>query len=350
MPPTQSRPPRALTIRAIATAAGVSPMTVSLALRDHPSAAVATRLHVQRIASKLGYRPDPTISRLMAHLRTQRTHRLQAAMCCLSTFEDLASQPYVQAIFQGAKRRAEQLGYSMDLLLVGGRSATPARTERILQARGVQGLVLLPMAASGEFHGVLHWEQFSIVTSTLSVTAPAFHRVIPNAFDNVLRLCRELAARDRRRIGLVTTSRQDARVAHRFTAAMAWHNRYACAHPVEPLVLDQPIGERFPSWFRSAHPDAIIGHSDVELAQIERLLRPAARRQVVLVSTSMVQTGERSRFAGIDERPAEIGCASTDLLAGLIQHGDRGLPLIPRLTMIDGAFVEAQAPAPRGAS
>jgi DNA-binding LacI/PurR family transcriptional regulator len=349
MPPTPSRPPRALTIRTIAKAAGVSPMTVSLALRDHPSAALATRIHVKRIANKLGYRPDPTISRLMTHLRTQRTHRLQAAMCCLSTFADLATQPYVHAIFQGAKQRAEQLGYSLDLLLVGGNSATPARTERILRARGVQGLVLLPMAASGEFHGVLHWEQFSIVSSTLSVTAPAFHRVIPNAFDNVLRLCRELTTRGRRRIGLVTTRKQDSRVAHRFTAAMAWHNRYACAQPIDPLVLDEPLGEKFPAWFRAANPDAIIGHSDAELVQIERMLRPSARRQVMLVSTSMVETGQRSNFAGIDERPAEIGCAATDLLAGLIQHGDRGLPLIPRVTMIDGAFVEAQAPTPRGA-
>jgi hypothetical protein len=336
-----SRPPRAPTIRTIAEAAGVSPMTVSLALRDHPNAAAATRRRVQRIAAKLGYRPDPTIAKLMTHLRTQRSHRLQAAMCCLTTFERLDAEPYPTAIFHGAKQRAGELGYSMELLVVGQEStATPARLERILRARGVQGLLLLPMATSGKFHGIDHWERFSVVSSTLSVTAPATHRVVPNAFDNVLEICRKLGAQGRQRLGLVTTREQDARVGHRFTAAIGWHNCYACAHPVDPLVLDQPIGVQFADWFRRVNPDAIIGHSAGELTEIEQLLPPEHRRRLTLVSTSKVRAGDRVDYAGIDERPEEIGRASADLLASLIQHGDRGLPMIPRVTMIEGIFVD----------
>ena len=346
MSTSPARSPHAPTIRAIARAAGVSPMTVSLALRNHPNAAVATRRRVQRIAAKLGYRPDPTIARLMTHLRTQRAHRLQAAMCCLTTFEQLNDEPYPTAIYQGAKQRAGELGYSMDLLAVGQEpTATPARLERILRARGVQGLLLLPMASSGEFRGVDHWEQFSVVSSTLSVTAPVTHRVVPNAFDNVLEICRRLGAQGLQRLGLVTTREQDARVGHRFTAAIGWHNRYACAHPVEPLVLDQPIGVQFADWFRQENPDAIIGHSAGELMEIEKLLPPQHRRRLTLVSTSKVRTGDPVDFAGIDERPEEIGRASTDLLASLIQHGDRGLPLIPRVTMIEGIFVDGETAA-----
>jgi DNA-binding LacI/PurR family transcriptional regulator len=321
-------------------------MTVSLALRDHPSTAAATRRRVQRIAAKLGYRPDPTIAKLMTHLRTQRAHRLQAALCCLTTFARLDAEPYPTAIFHGAKQRAGELGYSMELLVAGQEStATPARLERILRARGVQGLVLLPMAESGEFRGVEHWERFSVVSATLSVTAPATHRVVPNAFDNVLELCRQLGAQGRQRLGLVTTREQDARVGHRFTAAIGWHNRYACAHPVEPLVLDGPIHVPLADWLRRENPDAIIGHSAGELLEIEQLLSPEHRRRLTLVSTSKVPAGDRVDYAGIDERPAEIGRASTDLLAGLIQHGDRGLPRIPRVTMIAGEFIGRQSTA-----
>jgi DNA-binding LacI/PurR family transcriptional regulator len=315
-------------------------MTVSLALRDHPSAAAATRRRVQRIAAKLGYRPDPTIAKLMTHLRTPRSHRLQSALCCLTTLPRPDAEPYAQAIFAGVKQRATELGYSTDLLVVGTEStATPTRLERILHARGVQGLVLLPMAESGEFRGVDHWERFSVVSATRSVTAPATHRVVPNAFDNVLELCRQLGAQGRQRLGLVTTREQDARVGHRFTAAIGWHNRYACAQPVEPLVLDGPISGAFADWFRREQPDAIIGHSAAELREIEQLLPPEHRRRLTLVSTSKVPAGDRVDYAGIDERPAEIGRASADLLAGLIQHGDRGLPPIPRVTLIEGTFV-----------
>jgi DNA-binding LacI/PurR family transcriptional regulator len=340
------RPPRAPTIRTIAAAAGVSPMTVSLALRDHPSAAAATRRRVQRIAAKLGYRTDPTIAKLMTHLRTQRSHRLQAALGCLTTFPRLENEPYVHAIADGAKARAGELGYSMELLVVGKEStATPARLERILRARGVQGLLLLPMATSGEFHGVDHWERFSVVSATLSVTAPVTHRVVPNAFDNVLEICRKLGAQGRQRLGLVTTREQDARVGHRFTAAIGWHNRYACAHPVEPLVLEGPLRVVFADWFQRENPDAIIGHSAGELMEIEQLLPPQHRRRLTLVSTSKVRVGDRVNYAGIDERPEEIGRASTDLLASLIQHGDRGLPMIPRVTMIEGIFVDGKTAA-----
>lgn len=333
-------PKRAPTLRSIAAAAGVSPMTVSLALRNHPSAAAATRQRVQRVAAKLGYRPDPTIARLMTHLRTQRSHRLQAALCCLTTFARLSDEPYPTAILQGAKQRAHELGYSMELLVVGHEStATPARLERILRARGVQGLLLLPMAGSGEFRGVDHWERFSVVSATLSVTAPATHRVVPNAFDNVLELCRQLGAQGRQRLGLVTTREQDARVGHRFTAAIGWYNRHACARPVEPLVFDRAIAVGFADWFRRERPDAIIGHSASELREIEKLIPPQQRRHLTLVSTSKVTPGDRVDYAGIDERPGEIGRASTDLLASLIQHGDRGLPKIPRVTMITGEFV-----------
>lgn len=333
-------PRRAPTIRSIAQTAGVSPMTVSLALRDHPSAAAATRRRIQRIATKLGYRPDPTIAKLMTHLRTQRSQRLQAALCCLTTIPRLENEPYVHAIADGAKQRAGELGYSMELLVVGQEStATPARLERILRARGVQGLLLLPMATSGEFRGVERWERFSVVSATRSVTAPATHRLVPNAFDNVLELCRQLGAQGRQRIGLVTPREQDARVGHRFTAAIGWHNRYACAQPVEPLVLDESINARFPAWFRREQPDAIIGHSEAELHEIERLLPTVARRHVALVATSIMPSGRQPSYAGIDERPGEIGRAATELLSSLIQHGDRGLPPIPRVTLIEGTFV-----------
>jgi LacI family transcriptional regulator len=53
----------------VAQAAGVSVMTVSLALRHAPSIPVATRERVLAAAEKLGYRRNPLVSVLMAGLR-----------------------------------------------------------------------------------------------------------------------------------------------------------------------------------------------------------------------------------------------------------------------------------------
>ena len=63
----------------VAQAAGVSVMTVSLALRHAPSIPVATRERVLAAAEKLGYRRNPLVSVLMAGLRgRQRVGRYAA--------------------------------------------------------------------------------------------------------------------------------------------------------------------------------------------------------------------------------------------------------------------------------
>src|SRR4051812_21699814 len=61
-------PPTRCTIKDIAAKAGVAVSTVSYALRNHPSIPPATCRRIQAVGEKLGYRPDPQISALMAHI------------------------------------------------------------------------------------------------------------------------------------------------------------------------------------------------------------------------------------------------------------------------------------------
>ena len=57
----------------VARAAKVSKMTVSLALRTHPSISAGTRARVVACARKICYTPNPLVSALMANLRGGRT-------------------------------------------------------------------------------------------------------------------------------------------------------------------------------------------------------------------------------------------------------------------------------------
>lgn len=64
-------------LRSVARASGVSLATASLALRDSPLLAEATRIKVQTTAKQLGYRINPLISELMGSLRhRQRRQRI----------------------------------------------------------------------------------------------------------------------------------------------------------------------------------------------------------------------------------------------------------------------------------
>jgi hypothetical protein len=46
-----------------------------------------------------------------------------------------------------------------------------------------------------------------------------------------------------------------------------------------------------------------------------------------------------SLFAGIEERPTEIGAMAVRLLASLLQHGEKGIPAVPTVTMVRGQWV-----------
>ncbi|WP_081721867.1 helix-turn-helix domain-containing protein [Geminisphaera colitermitum] len=63
---------KAPTPKTIADRAKVSRMTVSRALRNHPSLPRKTCERIQKIATELGCRANPLVSALMAQLRNGR--------------------------------------------------------------------------------------------------------------------------------------------------------------------------------------------------------------------------------------------------------------------------------------
>ena len=62
-----------MTLKQIAARAGLSPATVSYALRGDPKIPPETRERVQAVARSLGYKPNPRIAGLMAHIRRGRS-------------------------------------------------------------------------------------------------------------------------------------------------------------------------------------------------------------------------------------------------------------------------------------
>ena len=60
------------TVRDVAACAGVSPMTVTRALRGDKCVSAATRARVARAAAALGYRLNPTVSSVMSYIHRRR--------------------------------------------------------------------------------------------------------------------------------------------------------------------------------------------------------------------------------------------------------------------------------------
>jgi len=199
------------------------------------------------------------------------------------------------------------------------------------------------MVQPREFPDLLDWSSFSVVAATNSFIAPEFHRIIPNQFSNMLYLCGQLVQRGYRRIGLVLHAAHDISVNHSFSAAVMWQNMLGSTEHVMPLLCQGERLTNLESWFASEKPDAIVVAGDVEAKEVAQGLGLRIPGRIGFASAS--KSGP-SLFAGMEERPAEIGATAIGLLASMIQRGERGIPAVPTVTMIKGLWVEGRSVRP----
>jgi LacI family transcriptional regulator len=126
-----------VTIRDVATAAGVDPSLVSRVVNDDPkaSASAATRERILEVVERLGYRANAA-ARSLASARTQTLGLL---------LPDLGN-PMYGSILTGVAREAEEKGYGV---IVASRAAGESEESfsRLLQTGPVDGLLV----ASGLF-------------------------------------------------------------------------------------------------------------------------------------------------------------------------------------------------------
>lgn len=271
----------------------------------------------------------------MQHLRVKHPPGFQSVLCALTTLPEDRELPYVKEMLRSARERAESLGYGLMVMRIEDASKPRPDLDRVLRSRGVDGLLLLPMETPREFKRLLNWKNYSVVVATHAVLAPEFHRVVPHQYHNMLLLCQELAQRGYRRIGLTLDARHDLAVNHGFSAAVVWHNVLGGTEQVMPLISDDARPQDLQRWFTSEKPDVIIasGHHQAEL--IARQLGLTVPGPVGFAIANRLGP---SLFAGMDERPAEIGAAAIRVLAGMLQHGEKGVPPVPTVTMVQGRW------------
>jgi DNA-binding LacI/PurR family transcriptional regulator len=326
-------------IRSVAALAGVSAMTVSRVLRNHPRVTADTRARVKKAAHHLGYQPDPQVSKLMHHLRVRRSPGFQAAICALTSFPaGVKFSNYTTDILAGAKRQAETRGYGFSLLHIG-ENETARTLHRVVRSRGVEGIILLPMAMPVALPDLLDWNAFSVVGTTASVLAPEFHCAIPHHFKNMQLLCRELEARGYHRIGLVLSRDHVERVYHAYNAAVAWHGLYNDRF-VAPLIYDGSLPRNLPSWCKQEQPDVVVTNTERLCREFAHLLGRKIPGAIGFASTN---TTRDSTTAGIDERPSGIGAVAVDLLTSMIQRGEKGVPAVATSTSLQGRWVTGRS-------
>lgn len=349
-PATPTPAPERPTLRQIAAAVGVSPMTVSRALRNHPRVTAALRKQIGKVANDLGYRPDPTVVKLMSHLRQRKTKAVVACIAAVTSIPESEPEPHqMREVREGARLRAEELGYRLELFRIekpdlDTHDLDQTRHDRVLERtllnRGIEGVVMLQMMLPTAADRLLAWDKFSAVLATASVVSPDFPRVGANHFLNARVLCAELARLGRTRIGVICSETFRVRTNDAFTAAATLQSLVAGQSPVQPLVFvhRKHALDELPTWLARERPDALLVHVDNLVPKIRERLRGTAAGRLPIVCTAVDPT--HPVCPGIDERNHLIGRKSIDVLTAMLNRSEKNYRTTHVSTLIEGQWCE----------
>lgn len=339
---TMERP----TLNDIAKAVGYSKNTVSLALRDDPQIPETTRERIKQTAAALGYQPNAVVSHLMAQLRASRTVRLQAKLALVNANRDpdaFRTHPTIPTYVEGCEERAAKLGYGFDRFRLHDPTLTAQRWLRILQTRGIKGVVLVGLMDTNHLPDALRpiWEQFPTVVTGVRTREPALsfccvdhHNLALMAFERALAL-------GYRRPGLVLDDVIDALVERRFSAGYFTGQRMLPKAQHVPIFNERPRAageaERFRAWLEKHQPDVVFTLYNSVLGWLE-----AARRRVP-EDVGVIQLEWRStrpEIAGMNQHNFVTGQAAVDMVVSQIHNNEVGVQEFPRATLIGATWVD----------
>jgi DNA-binding LacI/PurR family transcriptional regulator len=323
----------------IADAAGVSRMAVSLALRNSPKISAATAQRIRTLADQLGYRPNPLVSALMTQLRHTKQVKRPSVIAYVTAYptEDgwRRPGPFV-SFFEGARRRAEALGYLLEEWWLRRPGMSEQRFSDILYTRDIHGLIVAPLPPGGGTLG-LDWGRFAAATIGYSVSGPTIHRASNDQYSTITLAIRELTNLGYERIGMAMPAESDERVKRNWSAGMlVYQQQIPPEQRVPPLLATGSLTRAFGDWFQQHRPDAVLSLSHQVLKVIEDL-GLSVPGDVGFAHLAL--TAEDHQWAGVNQNSEVVGAAAVDLVDAQLRRNERGIPDFSKTLLVPGQWV-----------
>jgi len=326
-----------VTIRDIAEKAGVHFTTVSLALRDKPRLPKKTRLKIQALARKLGYRPDPRLAVLNTYRQASRAPHYQATLAWINNWPD-RQKMYRTACFQeyydGARERADELGYILEEFWLREPSMTPDRMARILKARGISGIIMAPQPIAGTSIA-FPYEQFSPVSVGFGLQPSILHVVTNHQTRNVNLVLEKIIKMGYRRIGLCIDLDSDAKADYPGIGQVLLSRwKHPEIETVAPLFLDAPDAD-LRKWIAQEKPDVVLSWDDI-LGRLEALdLR--VPQDIGFASLCIGWSTDKVRAGGYQNNDI-IGRTAVETVVSMLNRSERGIPRVAQRILIESTW------------
>jgi DNA-binding LacI/PurR family transcriptional regulator len=327
-----------VSLRHVAAAAGVSRMTASRALREGTPVGGDVRERVRAAAARLGYRRDRMVSELMRSFARQHVPEFREVLAALwwEPWPEMegGNLGFHCELRRGLHAGAERFGCRIDDLLIPAKASRGA-LQRLLRARGIQGVLILPPADDSPAPE-LEWGELSVVAVGSSLQEPEMNRAQHHHYNAMSRALRAVRVKGYRRPAFLMQSRVEERARRAYLGAfLAWQG-VEQANLVHPDAHDDD--PKLPDWLRRARPDVVVAENDQLLG---RLMRAEKRPQRVgWVSLDVNDPG--GPIAGIYKDTRRMAECAVELLVHARWRRETGLPVEPLTLMNEGVWVEGQ--------
>lgn len=337
----------------------VSTTAVSLALRGKPGVSEKLRLKVLQCAEQRGYHPNPVAAELMSIVRSRRSvPKSGGAIAFINPFSDskLLDRYDFHMFYDGAKRRAKDFGYEMEVFVSSVPGMTGARMTKILQARGIRGvLVGARLYDDPEFQ--LDWSAFSAVL----IGEIEYHQNISRVCNYHTHTCSLAIARlyekGYRRIGVALMDRYEASRKYSYAIGIDQFTRSNKVREGVDLYLYNDFDKvDFKKWCSARAIDAVISlEAQPGMAVAEWNAGGGNQIGYACLSvlpvapwTGVEKDSVAANWSGVNQHSEEIGSSAMDLLRSMLLAGERGISSKPKLVLVEGEWVEGNsAPGPK---
>ena len=319
------------TLRDVAKKANVHFTTVALAVRGDSRVNAKTAERILAVVKQLDYRPDPMLSAL-ADYRTRRRRVFHGNLGYIFTPGAAARDPGFRTAYLAAHAHADRSGFRIDSFELPSKPGGVEHLQRVLQARGIQGLILSPLYSPGPY-ATFDWRKFCVATIRQSITSPLFNRACNHQAHAMRQLIARLRALGYRRIWLVLSDNATLRTEHVLLGTYCAEQHFSPAEErLSPLVLDEIGKSAFASHLRRAKPDCIIAS---EPGIYDRCLKLGyAIPRDLGFSLAGFRT-DRPEIAGPVENWEMLGEAAVDILIALLRKRGYGIPASPMTTLVE---------------
>lgn len=322
-----------VTLSGIARRVGLSTAAVSYALRGSPKVSPEVAAQVRAVAEKLGYRPNPRVGELMSHIRSGRavSRGDVLALVCLEG-RRAEEDGFLRRVMAGARRRASQRGFGLEIFWLEEVEGSVARLASILRARGVAGVVFAPVHRKTRVELDWPWDAFPLAVIGMAEWSQPVPRAGHHHFEAMRRAVRHLAEIGARRPACWLSAADDERAHRGWRAAWLASEVRGAARRLR-LGGAEETKRELVEWLGRMDADALVVSHAVELERLRAAGWAAGADRTVLLGWE-----PGAGACGVEQGYDEIAASAVDLVLAQLHHNTRGLPETPSMLLFPGTW------------